>query len=201
MIKYFEELQRDPDFRKFKGKMLEEWCFKEAFKRDLEPEKLILIDPRRPPTRRYLLMKEEIKSFPKTPIEVKAELIIGDPRSYYREVDVAFRAEDFLFIIECKGTQAPLGEEGEYIKWTSNYDIVMDIVDDKYQNLSYNIGNDLIKHPLLNGIKDIIPMVVQTEGIFENTFIFPTYKYIHALNKLEQHKKAGTLDELFKAPS
>ncbi|KKM21110.1 hypothetical protein LCGC14_1638760 [marine sediment metagenome] len=201
MIKYFEELQRDPDFRKFKGKMLEEWCFKEAFKRDLEPEKLILIDSRRSPTRRYFLMKEEIKSFLKTPIELDVELIVGDLRSYYREIDVIFRAEEFLFIIECKGTKVPLGEAGEYIKWTSNYDNVMDIINDKYKNLLFNIKNELIKHPLLNGIKNIIPMVVQTEGIFENTFIFTTHQYIHALNNLVEHKKAGTIDELFKAPN
>ena len=72
----------------------------------------------------------------------------------------------------------------------------MGILDDKFQNLFYNIDNGLIKHPLLNNIKRIIPIIVQTEGIFENQYIFPTHGYIKVLDNCERQKKSGNLSEL-----
>lgn len=95
--------------------MLEKWCYDEALKRNLNPEKLILYNPRRTPTPKYFLMKEEIKLFPKAAIEIEASFITGNPNSYYREIDLVFRIGDILYIIECKGTQTPLGEQDKKI--------------------------------------------------------------------------------------
>ncbi|MEE9377779.1 MAG: hypothetical protein V3V33_07050 [Candidatus Lokiarchaeia archaeon] len=197
MIKYFEELQQDEDFRNLKGKMLEKWCYEEALKRDLKPEKLILIDPRRTPTPKYFLMKEEIKSFPKPAIEVEAELILGHPDSYFREIDLIIKIEELLLIIECKGTKAPLGEEGKYVNWTSRFYNVLNDLYEKYDIITFNIEKGILKDPIFDGVEEIIPMIIQTEGIFDNLYGYTTHKFIKALERLEQHKKAGTINELF----
>ena len=198
MIKYFEKLQQDEYFRNLKGKMLERWCFDEANKRGLEPKKLILIDSRRDQTPKYFLMKEEIKDFPKTAIEVETQLIIGHPDSYFREIDLVIRIEEYLFIIECKGTKAPLGEEGRYVNWTHRFDYNLNILFDKFEILAYNLDKGLLKHSLFDGVKKIIPIFIQTEGIFDNQYGFSTHRFSDALENLEHHKKTGTIHDFLK---
>ncbi len=104
---------------------------------------------------------------------------------------------EFLFIIECKGTKAPLGEEGKYVNWTSRFYRVLNDLYEKYDIITFNIEKGISKHPIFDGVKEIIPMIIQTEGIFDNLYGFTTHRYIKALERLEHYKKSGTIYELF----
>ena len=115
LIKYIESLQEDDEFRSVKGKLLEKWAYEKAIDYDFDAIKLILINPKRDPTPRYKDMKEEIETFPGESLEIKAEFPEGD-KSYYHEIDLVFRVKDNLYLFECKGTRARIGEEGRFSK-------------------------------------------------------------------------------------
>jgi len=120
MIKYLESLQNEDTFKAEKGLLFENWCCNKAIEFGFQPEKIILINKHKPLSSIYDKMKEQTKDFPKPAIELEVEF----PPNYkfsFHEVDLAIRIEKYIFIFECKTTNQPIGELGDYLKWLDNF--------------------------------------------------------------------------------
>mgnify|MGYP003566092964 CR=1 FL=1 len=74
--------EREKEFRDIKGILLENWSLEKAQEFGFQAEKLILINPKNEPTEKYFEMKEQIKSFPREPIELEAEFPERNKKSY-----------------------------------------------------------------------------------------------------------------------
>ena len=59
-----------------------------------------------------------------------------------------------------------------YVNWAYRFDDNLNILFDKFEILAYNLHKGLLKHSLFDGVKKIIPIFIQTEGIFDNLYGF-----------------------------
>ena len=166
MIKYMETLHREDEFRNTKGMLLENWCYEQALNKGFEVRKIIITNTNKTPTNKYKLMKEQIQDFNGLVEGHSFKFPKGHEQFYFGEFDIVIRIKEFLVLIECKGTIAPIQEGGDYLTWTSNYHKNMTILDSKTQALEFGIKNNLIKNDFLSGIKEYVPLMIQTEGIF-----------------------------------
>ena len=196
VIKYLEELQQDEDFKNLKGKLLENWCYRKAEKYGFSAEKIIITNTLSKPTPRYFEMREQIKEFPKKPIEIEVEFHAND-QSYYREIDLAFRIQDHLFLFECKGTSAPIGEEGKFFSWGFHFEKNMDSLSEKASILYYNIKNGIIEHPFLKGVEITILEIIKTEGLLANYGVMFPIEFEQSLKTLREEIDKNNYDEYF----
>ena len=195
VIKYFENLQREKEFQNTKGTLLENWALEKAQKFGFQAEKLILINPKNKPTKKYLKMKEQIKSFPREPIELQAEFPAKNKNSYYREIDLAFRIRNHLFLYECKGTSAPIGEQGRLYDWGSYFEENMARLENKSAILYHNIKNKIIDHPFLNRVEINVLQIIKTEGLLAHYAVLLPHEFLNQLKKLREHIDDNTIEE------
>lgn len=167
LLKYFEDLQSEKEFKSVKGKYLETWAFKMTEDHQLDPEKIILINKEKNPweLNYYRQLQETISSFPKKPISLNVDFPEPFKNWYFVEIDFAFRIEDYLFMIECKGTSVLRSEEPNVIWWAKNYLKVVNRLKIKEEIIRYNLSNGNIQHPFLNGIEHFVPLELNTEGL------------------------------------
>ena len=196
LIKYLEQIQKSDEFRNLKAKLLENWCYKEAEKRDLHPEKLILknsnIDLSQ--NQKYKELKSQISDFPKKPLKLKVDAP-NNLNFAFREFDVIFRVGDYLFLIECKATSIPIGEFGEYSKWIEYSNKRLEKQDQKEKLLKNLIDNNLIQHQLFDNIKEYISIQLQTEGLIHAHKSVTCKSYIKILDDLKNSVQEKRVDE------
>ncbi len=197
LIKYLESLQEEDEFKRVKGKLLESWANEKAVEYGFAPFKLILINPKKSPTQRYKAMREEIRSFPGESVEIEAEFPVKD-KSYYHEIDLAFRIKENLYLFECKGTRARIGEEGRYISWALNFLEQINHLGYKSEILHRNIRRKYITHLYLEGIKYHTIQVIKTEGIYSQWGELTVQEYENDLKNLREHLDKGTVDAYLK---
>ncbi len=194
LIKYLESLQGLEEFYKAKGELLEKWAFEKAIEIGFMPEKIILINPQREPTPRYEAMIKQIESFPRPPLKLEVKFPEED-HSYYHEIDFAFRIQNKLFLFECKGTKAPIGEEGKYIKWVVHFLDNFELLKRKTRILHHNIKNGNIKHPFLDDIEEEVLNIIKTEGIYSYWCELTTHEYVYYLRNLRESIDNNTFNE------
>ena len=197
MIKYLESLQNENTFKTEKGLLFENWCCNKAIEFGFQPEKIILINKHKPLSSIYDKMKEQTKDFPKPAIELEVEF----PPNYkfsFHEVDLAIRIEKYIFIFECKTTNQPIGELGDYLKWLDNFGFNIQLLINKGNILLHNITNGTINHPYLQGLKHFVPVIIQTEGIISKFLGLDTSGYLHFLGVLRGNIEDNTIREFLK---
>lgn len=197
LIKYLESLQEEDEFKSLKGKLLESWAYEKAVEYGFDPFKLILINPKKSPTPRYKDMREEIESFPGESVEIEAEFPNND-KSYYHEIDLVFKIKENLFLFECKGTRARIGEEGRYFSWSLNFIEQINHLGHKSEILYKNIRSKFITHPYLEGIEYHTIQVIKTEGIYSQWGELTIQEYVQDLKNLRENLGKGTIDAYLK---
>ncbi len=166
MKKYLEELQKTDEFREMKGSLLENWCLRQIQNVGFEVEKIILRNIDLEPPERYFLMKEQVNSFDKKPLEFEVKFVEHQKKYPFHEIDLVFRFEDELYFIECKGRALQSSETKKYYKWAKKFDSTYKILQRKIENLGFCLEKGDIMHPLFDGVKSLNPIVLQTEGMF-----------------------------------
>ncbi len=166
MKKYLEELQKTDEFREMKGSLLENWGLRQIKDVGFDVEKIILrnIDIEQPES--YYLMKKQVKSFDKEPLEFEVKFVKQQRKYPFHEIDLVFRFEDELYFVECKGRALQSSETKKYYKWAKNFDSTYKILQRKIENLGYCLEKGEIMHPFFDDVKSMIPIVLQTEGMF-----------------------------------
>lgn len=195
-VKYLEELQQDKGFKVEKGKLLENWCYQKAVEYGFRAEKIIITNSLTKPTSKYYEMKEQVKDFPKEPIEIKVQFFEDDP-SYFREIDFAFNVQDCLFIFECKGTSAPIGEEGRIYSWGSHFERNRNILSEKSDIISFNLQNGTITHPFFEKAKKTVLEVIKTEGLLGKYGVMFPHEFEQYLKDLKQAVDNNNFKEFF----
>lgn len=185
MIKYFEDLQSTKEFKDTKGSLLENWCLAEVIKRGFTAEKLILRNSDLEPSKNYYNMKENIKPFNREVLEFEVKFIEHQKPYSFHEIDLVFRFEDTLFVIECKGRSFRLSSTEKFFKWAKNFKDVYDLLKKKVENLAFCVENNNISHPLFDNVKEFIPIVIQTEGVFQEFQGFTTEVFENFLDYLK----------------
>lgn len=166
LVKYFEMLHQDKDFRKTKGQLLENWCYEKAVELGYDQvEKIVLIDKNGTPTERYEKMKAQTSTFPKESLDIPM-LFPEEEYRYYREIDLGIRVGDYLLAFECKGTAAPVQESPKLSHWIQRTEEDFAWLNYKCGIIRYNLEVEGIEHPFLKGLIKVIPFQVRTEGLF-----------------------------------
>ena len=198
LIKYLEDLQREEEFRKRKGALLENWAYEIAEKYNFAPEKIILRNVKKPPSKSYYNMKEQIADFKKAPLKFK--LRIPDEHNWgsYMEFDLAFKVEEVLFVVECKGTSVPIGVEINIFKWYSNLRNNAKLARIKSVILADCIKKNLIDHPLFNGVTKFVPLILKTEGIISYFGVFSPEVYEGYLKGMREAIDSGNIEKFLK---
>ena len=193
MIKYFEELQYTDEFRDQKGALLENWCLKLIEEHRFQVEKIILKNKDIEPNENYWSMKEQIKSFNKEPLEFEVEFIDHQKKYPFHEIDLVFRVDKLLYVVECKCTAIHLSQATRFVSWGSKFEKVFDIHTKKIDNLAYIVKKGAISHPLFKDLVEYIPIIIQTEGIYHGTFGFDTDKFRLLLANIKKRYEDGDL--------
>ncbi len=198
LIKYLEDLQKEDEFKKKKGALLENWAFEVAEKYRFAPEKIVLRNIKKPPSDSYYEMKDQIADFKKKPLKFK--LPIPDEHNWgpFMEIDVAFKVDDILFTVECKGTSVPMGVEMDIFKWYSNMERNTYKAIIKNMVLGDCIEKNLINHPLFYDITKYIPIILKTEGISSYFEVFSPEVYIDYLKRMREAMDSGNIKEFLK---
>lgn len=193
LIKYLEELQREDEFRRIKGGLFENWVYEITEKYNFASEKIILRNTKKPPSEKYLEMKSQIADFKKEPLEFK----IPFPDKYdwgaFLEIDLAFKVEDILIAISCKGTSVPWSVELDIFKWFSNFKKNKRLLDKKTIILEDCIKQKLIDHPFFHDISRYSTTVLKTEGIIGFAMLSPE-AYEKYLMKMREAIDSGTIN-------
>lgn len=197
MIKYLDSLQNEDEFKLSKGPLLEKWCYDKAIEFGFKPEKIVLTNPMRTPTEKYYNMKEQIKDFPKPALEFEVDFP-PDYEASFHEIDLAIRLEEFIFIFECKTTNMPIGEIGDYIKWLNNFGYNFQLLLNKGDILLYNVEKGKIKHSFFQDVKYYAPIYIQTEGIISRLLGMDLSTYVHFLRVLKENIDNDTIKEYLK---
>ena len=142
-------------------------------------------------------MRQEIESFPGESVEIEAQFPNED-KSYYHEIDLAFRIKENLFLFECKGTRARIGEEGRYLSLSLKFLEQIKHLGYKSEVLYRNIRNKFIVHPLLDGIEYHTIQVIKTEGIYSQWGELTVQEYEQDLKNLRENLDKGTIDAYLK---
>lgn len=198
LIKYLERIQSEKEFYEKKGALLEKWCYECAIKLGFQAEKLILRNPNTEPTDQYTKMKEQIKSFPKSPIEIPIIFPEILKNACFREIDFTIRREQYLLLFECKALSAPIQELGDYVKWISNFHDNLNMIKEKADLIRANLEQGIIKNPFLVGVEKYIFVQIQTEGIFVDFGTTNPKGYVQFLEELSKHKDKESLDQFIK---
>lgn len=196
LIKYLESLEKQKEFYSKKGILFENWCYKQAKNYGLNPQKIILVNPNRVPTKNYKRMKKQISNFPIDPFELEADFPNEYKRFYFQEFDLVFKKRKTFYIFEIKGKRVPISEEPSILKWVFNFQKNKKILLNKISLLQYNIHNNLIKHSIFNGIEDFVYSFIVSEGILivtrEKSGKYTTHEmltpeiYIEKLDKIQK---------------
>ncbi len=195
LIRYLERLQTIKIFKDKKSALLENWCYHKAVEKGFHPKKVILINPKRKPTSLYYKMKKQISDFPKSAVEEKVSTFPEGVGGYYREVDLVFRVEKYLFMFECKGTRVPKGEQEEFINWMDNFFENIQGLIKKGELLFFNLRNKFITITGLEGVELFIPFQIQTEGITSTTGCMFIEGYLKFLEDIQIHVNNGTFND------
>lgn len=194
IMKYFETIQDNIDFKRLRGRLLEKWAYNEVTKLGFLAEKIILINQNfKVLTNEYFMMKENIKDFPKNPIELKFPFPDKYNKSCFKEFDLAIRVNEFLFIIECKGTMIPKSEWPRFVLWLHRLKKEVRQLKRKVTLMKESIEKKFITHPFLEGAKIFVVCHLKTEGIFlldKSNFSMESFlKYFQDLrNAIEKGK-------------
>lgn len=197
MIKYFEELQYTDQFRDQKGALLENWCLKLVEEHGFQAEKVILKNKGVEPNENYWEMKEQVKSFNKEPLEFEVEFIEHQKKYPFHEIDLVFRADKLLYVVECKCTAIRFSQTIRFVSWGSRFEKVFDVHYKKIDNLAYNVKKGAISHPLFKDLVEYIPIIIQTEGIYHGTYGCDTDKFRVLLANIKKHYEDGDLMKAF----
>ena len=188
MIKYLETLQSDRKFKLLRGKLLENWAFSEIVKLDFWAEKLILLNATRiNPSNNFYKMKKQIEGFPKFPLEIKVPFPKNYERYYFQEFDVAIRVQNYLFIIECKGTRIPKSEWPRVIYWLEKLRGEALLLRKKIRLLDKSLKSSGINHPFLNGVERIVQCHLKTEGVIDKFGTFSTRTFKNYFKTLKNY--------------
>lgn len=193
MIKYFEELQSTDEFRDQKGALLENWCLKLIEEHGFQVEKIILKNKNVEPNENFWNMKEQIKSFNKEPLEFEVEFIDHQKKYPFHEIDLVFRVDKLLHVVECKCTAMQLSQTTKFVSWGKKFEKVFDVHYKKIENLAHNVKKGAISHPLFKNIIEYIPIIVQTDGLYHGTFGYDTDKFRLLLANIQKRHKDGDL--------
>ena len=113
-------------------------------------------------------MLKQIRDFPRTPMELNVEFPGIFNEFYFQEIDFVPKISNYLFLFECKGTVAPLSEEGKYIEWVNNFFYNLDLLEQKGFLIKYNIDKGNLPEKFFQGIDKFVLTIIQTEGLLFN---------------------------------
>ncbi|KKN55081.1 hypothetical protein LCGC14_0586020 [marine sediment metagenome] len=195
LIKYLERLQKTRVFQDKKASLLENWCYHKAVGKGFKPMKIILINHKRESTPTYDKMKKQIRDFPKIAVKEKESTFPEGFNGFYREIDLVFCVERYLFMFECKGTRVPKGEQEEYINWIDNFFVNIQGLANKGELLFYNLKNELVSISGLEDVELFIPFQIQTEGIMSSTGCITIEGYLKLLEDIRIHVDNGTFND------
>jgi len=131
-------------------------------------------------------MKKQIEDFPKSPLEIKIPFTRNYEKYYFQEFDLAIRVQNYLFIVECKGTRIPKSEWPRIIYWLDRLRSEALLLRKKINLLDNLLKSKVINHPFLNGVERIVQCHLKTEGVLDKigTFSTRTFKaYFKTLKK------------------
>ncbi|KKN48458.1 hypothetical protein LCGC14_0652750 [marine sediment metagenome] len=118
-------------------------------------------------------------------MEYDVKFIDHQRRYSFHEIDLIFRFNDILFVIECKGRSFHLSSTEKFIKWAKNFESVYDLLKKKVENLAFCLENNHFSHRLFDNVKGFIPIVIQTEGVFQEPQGFTTEDFQNYLDYLK----------------
>lgn len=194
LLKYFEILMKNRDFLSLKGSLIENYCFEELVKLGFGPEKIILRNKNKDPSDKYYQMKEQTESFPTTPIEIEIPFEGMEDHFTFFEIDLTVRVQDYLFVIECKGTSVAKGEIIKIFKWLYYLRKDYNLLRSKCNFLEQMIKKGVISNPFLKGVQYIIPCLLKTEGILTTYTLF-LENFTYYFSQLKEHSENDKLDE------
>ncbi len=197
MIKYFEELQFTQEFRDQKGALLENWCIDVIEENGFRAEKIILRNKNVIPNDNYWDMKKQVKSFKKEPMEFEVEFIEHQKKYPFHEMDVIFRAEKLMYVVECKSREIRFSESTKYLSWGTRFKRIFDVHYKKIDNLVYCVKNGSISDPFFEDVVEYIPIILQTEGVVHQFYGFDTDKFRVLLSNIKKRQEEGTLMKEF----
>lgn len=172
MTQYLADLQSKREFRQIKGMLLENWCLEQLQSRGIPVEKIILRNKNLEPSQNYIEMLEQVKTFNKEPLIFEAEFIDHQQKYSFHEIDLVFRIENSLYLVECKGRSIPISKTERYMKWARNFLDVYDLLVKKTQNLGYIMQHSkgFEEHTLFSGLTNLTPIIIQTEGMISHEY-------------------------------
>ena len=198
LIKYLEGLQREDGFREKKGGLLENWAYKIAEKYNFAPEKIILRNTKKLPNDSYYGMKKQIVNFPKTPLKFKFNFPDEHHWGPFMEIDLAFKVEDVLFVVECKSTSVPWSVEMDLFKWFRNMRSNIELTEKKSVVLQDCIEKKLIEHPLFQDVSRFAPLLLHTEGINSYLAVFSPDNYVYYIKRMREAINSGDIKKFLK---
>lgn len=193
--KYFETLHKEKEYRQTKGALLEEWVYQIVKNYGFQPEKIILTNQENNPldSHYYKSLKNTIQNFPKKPLEFEVEFPDAFKNWYFIEIDIAFRVDDCLFMIECKATSVPRSEEPNVIWWAKNFFQIIERLKLKGDFIEYNLQRKNIQSSFLIGLEKYVPIVINTEGLVGYSGLINTLNLILYLGILKSYVDKGEL--------
>ena len=113
----------------------------------------------------------------------------------------SIRINNHLLLFECKGTSAPIGEQGKYMKWVTKFIEQMGLLNFKSKILEYNIDKKVITEPFLKGVNDYILCEIKTEGILADWGLMTLKGYDKFLSELKLNIQNNTIESYFSSKS
>ncbi|WP_371801676.1 hypothetical protein [Candidatus Lokiarchaeum ossiferum] len=162
-----DKFQSDPRFRERKGQLLENFVLVKLQKKGIEAQKLILKNTNIETSDRFYLMKDQIQKFPQDAI---IEIDVAFPPEYqscFYEIDLIYKNEQTLTLVEVKGTHVHL-DELNLASWAESRERMNKILIKK-RNLIRSLLPILKgQNPFFEDIEDVTTILLKTEGlIFE----------------------------------
>jgi len=135
----------------------------------------------------YTLLKATSKEFKGKSIEFRVDFPESFKNWYFIEIDIAFKIENCLFMIECKSTSVPRSREPNVIWWAKNFTQVIEKLSLKGQIIEYNIRNGILIDTFFANLEHFIPLEVNTEGLTGYSGLINTLNFIWFLGSLKNH--------------
>lgn len=184
LIKYLEHIQLTGEFGKIKGALLEEWCYERVLDLGFNAAKIILRNPKFPPSDNYNKMKEQTKDFPHI-IEVVTQFP-EESRSSFEEIDLAIRLEETLYLFECKVKRSVRGTQDIFLQRIEDINYNLKSLNWKGMLIKNNSRKNNFNEEFLQGIRHFEGFQIGTGNIFSGYKVVPPQGFEYLLQHLRQ---------------
>ena len=187
LIKYLELIQLTDEFASKKGALLEEWCYERAIIQGLNAAKIILRNPKLTPSDYYREMKKQTKDFPRT-IEVEAKFPESS-NSDFKEIDLAIRLEDAIYLFECKAKRSVRGAQVRILQDIEKIGNNLRSLNRKGMLIKENSRVNYFKEDFLKGIKHYEVFQIGTGDIFRGYNVITPQGFEYLLQQLHNYRE------------